>query len=134
MNLKAWAKQLIQDIPLVFVALKDCDTPMLAKFFAGLTLIYALSPIDLVPDFIPILGYLDDVILLPLLIALTIKCIPEQVLDKVRRQASSQGISRPHQHWIYAIPIMLIWVYLLVWVATSLGWLTRDHLTHEFFQ
>lgn len=60
------------DIPTIFLALKDMDTPITAKIFASITVVYALSPIDLVPDFIPVLGYLDDVILLPMLVTLTI--------------------------------------------------------------
>ena len=63
------------DIPALFLALKADDTPMLAKIFARITVAYTLSPIDLVPDFIPVLGYLDDVILLPMLVALTINFV-----------------------------------------------------------
>lgn len=76
MNLQERAKKLKTDIPALFLALKDKDTPVLAKIFAWITVAYALSPIDLIPDFIPVLGYLDDVILLPTLVALTIKLIP----------------------------------------------------------
>lgn len=57
------------DIPAIFLALKDKDTPIIAKFFACITVAYALSPIDLIPDFIPVLGYLDDIILLPMMAA-----------------------------------------------------------------
>ena len=73
MDLKERAKKLKTDIPALFLALKDDNTPIIAKIFAGITVAYALSPVDLVPDFIPVLGYLDDVILLPMLVALTIK-------------------------------------------------------------
>lgn len=64
MDLKARAKKLKTDIPAVFLALKDKETPFTAKIFAGITVAYALSPIDLIPDFIPVLGYIDDLILL----------------------------------------------------------------------
>ena len=83
MDMKARAKKLKTDIPALFLALKDGDTPIIAKLFAGITVAYALSPIDLVPDFIPLLGYLDDVILLPMLVALAIKFIPSEVLEKI---------------------------------------------------
>ena len=73
MDLKERAKKLKTDIPALFLALKDDNAPIIAKIFAGITVAYALSPVDLVPDFIPVLGYLDDVILLPMLVALTIK-------------------------------------------------------------
>ena len=87
MDLKARAKKLKTDIPAVFLALKDKETPFIAKIFAGITVAYALSPIDLVPDFIPVLGYLDDVILLPMLVALTIKFIPQDVMERYRKQS-----------------------------------------------
>ena len=87
MDLKVRAKKLKTDIPALFLALKDDNTPIIAKIFAGITVAYALSPVDLVPDFIPVLGYLDDVILLPMLVALTVKFIPNDVLEKNRRQA-----------------------------------------------
>ena len=67
MNFKERAKNLKQDIPTVFLSLKDQDMPMLAKTLAMITIIYALSPIDLIPDIIPVLGYLDDIIILPFL-------------------------------------------------------------------
>ena len=75
------ANMMKTDIPALFLALKDSNTPIIAKIFAGITVAYALSPVDLVPDFVPVLGYLDDVILLPMLVALTIKFIPSDVLE-----------------------------------------------------
>ena len=72
MNLKQKARQLKTDIPAIYLVLKDKETPSFAKLMAGITVGYALSPIDLIPDFVPVLGYLDDVILLPIMIALTI--------------------------------------------------------------
>ena len=81
MNLKERAKKLKKEIPAVFLSLKDRETPLFAKILAGITVGYALSPIDLIPDFIPVLGYLDDIILLPALIALTVKFIPPAVFE-----------------------------------------------------
>lgn len=112
MDLKARAKKLKTDIPALFLALKDKDTPILAKIFAGITVAYALSPIDFIPDFIPVLGYLDDVILLPMLVALTIKFIPEEVLEKYRKQAEGMWNDGKPKKWYYAIPIVLIWVLI----------------------
>ncbi len=60
---------------------------MLAKIFASITVVYALSPVDLIPDFIPVLGYLDDIILLPMLVALTIKFIPADIIERNRKEA-----------------------------------------------
>ena len=87
MSLKDRAKQLKTDIPAVFIALKDKKTPWYAKVLAAITVAYALSPIDLLPDFIPVLGYLDDMILLPALVALTVKFIPKDVFEQCRTQA-----------------------------------------------
>ena len=87
MNLKERAKKLKMDIPTIYLALKDKDTPISSKIFAGITVAYALSPIDLIPDFIPVLGYLDDVILLPMLVALTIKLIPADIMERNRSRA-----------------------------------------------
>lgn len=87
LDLKARAKRLKTDIPAVFLALRRKETPLGAKILAAVTVAYALSPIDLIPDFIPVLGYLDDVLLLPFFIALTIRRIPKDVLDDCRAQA-----------------------------------------------
>ena len=115
MTLKERARKLKQDVPAVFLALKGRDTPLLAKILAGVTVAYALSPIDLVPDFVPALGYLDDVLLLPALIALTVKLIPNKVW--VRCQAESENMwkdSKPKK-WYFAIPIVLSWL-LIIWM------------------
>lgn len=114
MDLKARAKKLKTDIPALFLALKDGDTPILAKVFAGITVAYALSPIDFVPDFIPVLGYLDDVILLPMLVALTIKFIPNDVLERNRRQAEGIWKDGKPKKWYYAVPIVLVWILIIV--------------------
>lgn len=120
MDLRERAKKLKTDIPALFLALKDKDTPILAKVFAGITVAYALSPIDLVPDFIPVLGYLDDVILLPLLTTLTIKFIPKDVLERNRKQAEGMWHEGKPKKWYYAIPIVLIWVLLIVLIFNAI--------------
>ena len=109
MDLKARAKKLKTDIPALFLALKDSNTPIIAKIFAGITVAYALSPVDLVPDFVPVLGYLDDVILLPMLVALTIKFIPSDVLENNRRQAEGMWQDGKPKKGYYAIPIVIVW-------------------------
>lgn len=114
MDLKLKAKQLKADIPALFLALKDKDTPIFAKVFAGITVVYALSPIDLIPDFIPILGYLDDVLLLPFLVALTIKLIPREILEEKRRQGEELWKDGKPKRWYYAIPVVLIWLIIVV--------------------
>lgn len=113
MDLEVRANKLKTDIPALFLSLKDSDTPIPAKIFAGITVAYALSPIDLIPDFIPVLGYLDDVILLPLLVALTIKFIPDDVLERNRSKAEGMWKDGKPKKWYYAIPVILIWVIVI---------------------
>ena len=116
MNLKERAKKLKTDIPAIFFALKDKETPIIAKIFAGITVAYALSPIDLIPDFIPVLGYLDDVILLPAFVALTIKFIPNDILEKKRKLSERMWENGKPKKWYYAIPIVLIWILIVIWI------------------
>ena len=113
MSLKDRAIQLKSDIPAVFLALKDNKTPWYAKVFAAITVAYALSPIDLVPDFIPVLGYLDDVILLPALVALTVRFIPKDVFEHYRLQAEGMWKDGKPKKWYYAIPIVLFWLIVI---------------------
>lgn len=113
MNLKEHAKKLKTDIPAVFLALKDRKTPLIAKITAGITVAYALSPIDLIPDFIPVLGYLDDVILLPALIALTIKLIPKNVWTECQKKSENMWTDGRPKKWYFAIPIILIWLLVI---------------------
>ncbi len=110
MNLKERAKQLKTDIPAVFIALKKKDTPLLAKIIATITIGYALSPIDLIPDFIPVLGYLDDLIILPALVALTVKLIPAELFAQCRIESNALWQDGKPRKWYYAIPIVLIWL------------------------
>ena len=115
MNLKERAKQLKADIPALFLSLKSKDTPMIAKIFAGITVAYALSPIDLVPDFVPVLGYLDDVIILPALVALTIKFIPRETFERYKKEAEGMWQDGKPKRWYYAIPIVIIWL-IVIWL------------------
>ena len=121
MNLKQKAKQLKMNIPTVFIALKHKDTPIGAKIIAAITVGYALSPIDLIPDFIPVLGYLDDIILLPALIALTIKLIPHNIFEQCRKESENIRINGKSGKWYYAIPIVLIWA-LIIWIIIKEIW------------
>ena len=115
MNLKERARQLKTDIPAVFLCLKSKDTPLGVKILAGITVTYALSPVDLIPDFIPVLGYLDDIIMLPALIALTVKLIPAETFDQYRKEAKDMWKSGKPKKWHYAIPIVAIWL-LILWI------------------
>ncbi|WP_205694174.1 DUF1232 domain-containing protein [Clostridium sp. JN-9] len=117
MNLKERAKQLKIDIPAIFIALRKKETPVIAKILAGITIAYALSPIDLIPDFIPVLGYLDDIIILPCLIALTVRLIPPDMFRECRIQARGLWADGKPKKWYFALPIVIIWliiIYLII--------------------
>ena len=122
MNLKERAKKLKTDIPAIFLALKNKETPIAAKLVAAVTVAYALSPIDLIPDFIPVLGYLDDVILLPALVALTVRLIPKETMEKNRKLAEGLWKNGKPKKWYYAVPIVLIWL-LVIWLIVKAVWL-----------
>jgi uncharacterized membrane protein YkvA (DUF1232 family) len=121
MGIQQKAKQLKNDIPAVFIALKHKDTPIIAKIMAAITVGYALSPVDLIPDFIPVLGYLDDVILLPAFVALTIKFIPDDIFEQCRKESENIWINGKPKKWYYAIPIVLIWA-LIIWMIVKRIW------------
>lgn len=120
MNIKERAKQLKSDLPVVFLALKKKETPLTAKLLAGITVAYALSPIDLIPDFVPVLGYLDDVIILPLLVALTVKSIPKNVFDQCQVEAQGLWADGKPKKWYYAIPFVLVWGLILFFVIRAI--------------
>ncbi|KMZ52789.1 YkvA family protein [Dorea sp. D27] len=122
MNWKEWAKDIKIDIPVLFLSLKDKDTPTIAKILAGITVAYALSPIDLIPDFIPVLGYLDDMIVLPALIALTIKFMPQNIIERNRRLSKGLWEYGKPKKWYYAIPIIVIWLFIIMLVIKAV-WL-----------
>lgn len=113
MKLKERANKLKNDVPTLFLSLKDKETPILAKVLACITVAYALSPIDLIPDFIPVLGYIDDVILLPMLLVVTIQFIPENVLERCRKQSEGMWNEGKPKKWYYAMPIVFIWIAII---------------------
>jgi len=112
-NLRAWAKALKRDVITLWFALKHPLTPWHARAFAAVLTAYALSPIDLIPDFIPILGYLDDLIIVPVGVWLLLLMVPTQVLTDSKDQADEwfrQGKTKPMSLWGLII-ILLIWFF-----------------------
>ena len=100
----------------LWYALRHPRTPLAAKVVAWIVVAYAVSPIDLIPDFIPVLGILDDVILLPLGIALCLKLLPADVMAECREQAR-ESLERPHNYFAAAV-IVALWIGALA----ILGW------------
>ena len=118
-KLKDRAQRLKTDVPAVFLALKEKRTPWYAKILAAIVVVYALSPIDLIPDFIPVLGYLDDLIILPAFIALCVKCIPAEVFEDCRNRATDLWGGGKPVKWYYAIPFALIWIAVIALIVIA---------------
>ena len=112
-RLKQWARKLKSNVIVMYFVLKHPQTPFYAKIIAAIIVGYALSPIDLIPDFIPVLGYLDDVILLPLGIALAIRLIPINVLDACRAEAKSNPLTLKPNIRAAAYVIVMLWLIAL---------------------
>src|SRR4051812_611938 len=91
------ARALKRETTALYFAVRDPRTPVFAKIIAGLVVAYALSPIDLIPDFIPVLGYLDDLILVPVGIAISLRLIPDEVLADSRLKAAA-ALAKPKSH------------------------------------
>lgn len=119
MNLKQRAKQLKRDIPAIYFAMKKKETPWYAKLMAIITISYALSLIDLIPDFIPILGYLDDIIILPLMIAVTIKLVLKVVIEQCRIESEQISKDNKPKRWYYGVPIVLLWLIIFVLIIKA---------------
>ena len=116
-KLKSKAKKLKQDIFVLVEAYKHPRTPFYVKMLSIIIVAYAFSPIDLVPDFIPVLGYLDDIILIPLGITLVLKLIPKNVLQECRKIAEkSEKVKK--KNWVAGIIIILLWVVFLAWITS----------------
>ena len=120
---KTWARTIKRDVHAIYLASGDPLVPWYAKALGVAVAAYALSPIDLIPDFIPVLGYLDDLIIVPLGIALVVRLIPPEVMEKHRALASAAQ-ERPVS-FVGAAVIVLIWIAAIGLV----GWLVYRYLS-----
>lgn len=130
---KQRAAELQKEIYAIYLAAKDPAVPWYAKVLAACVVAYAFSPIDLIPDPIPILGYLDDLILVPLGIYLVLKMIPNEVMAECREKAAKTMSQNRPRNWIAAGIIIGIWIILAVlavlWILNLLnpGASSSDH-------
>ena len=115
MHWKTWARKQKNEMKALYLAFRDKRTPWYAKVFTAVVVIYALSPVDLIPDFIPVLGYLDDLILVPFGFLLAKKMIPREVLDECRQKVKDSGSidSKYNRIGLY----MVIGVWMIVTAA-----------------
>ncbi len=118
-RLKNWAREMKRDVVTVYFAARDPNAPWVLRFLALLIAAYALSPIDLIPDFIPILGYVDDLLIVPLGVMLVMRSLSEAVLISARLKADAL-LDKPRSMWAAAC-------FVLVWVLLGF-FLIRDQL------
>ena len=118
---KTRASQLKVEVYALYLAYKDARTPWYAKVFSALVVGYAFSPIDLIPDPIPVLGYLDDLVLIPLGVFLALKMIPPEVMAECRIKAREVTAAGKPVNKLAAVVIVLVWVALAVGMA-ALVW------------
>ncbi len=123
-QLKSRARALKNEAFAVYLAAKDPRTPWYAKAVAFVTIAYAFSPIDLIPDFIPILGYLDDLIIIPAGIALAVRLIPAEVLAEARGKVATSGLERSVGH-VGAGLIIFMWIVILIGVVALIKFLSK---------
>jgi uncharacterized membrane protein YkvA (DUF1232 family) len=116
-KVKNKAREIKRNIFILYLAYRDPRVPWHAKAFAILVVAYAFSPIDLIPDFIPILGYLDDLIIVPIGITLALKMIPTAVIDDCRVKAEEIRANGKPKNWVTGVVFIIIWILLAVWVG-----------------
>lgn len=121
-RMRHWARRIKRDGVTLWFACRDARTPMAVKALCVLVVAYALSPIDLIPDFIPVLGYLDDVLLLPGLIWLAVRLLPPAVLDDSRAQGDRWMASQGRKPVSRAGAVLVVVVWLALAVGAWLAW------------
>ena len=114
---KARAREMKWDTLALYLAYRDPRVPLRAKIVIGVTVAYALSPVDLIPDSIPILGYLDDLVLVPLGIGCAVKLVPRELMEECRKRARVEFRKGSPKSWKAAVVVVLVWVGLLALFA-----------------
>lgn len=107
------ARRLTLEVHALYLAYQDPKTPWYARLFAACVVGYAISPIDLIPDPIPVLGYLDDLVLVPIGVALAVRMIPPAVLAECRARAQEATQADGRTNWVAGVVIVTIWIFLL---------------------
>jgi uncharacterized membrane protein YkvA (DUF1232 family) len=119
---KQWARDLKVEAYTIYLACRDPRLPWSTRLCAGCVAAYAFSPIDLIPDFIPVFGYLDDLILVPLGVALVLRMIPAALLDEHRTRARALAAHGKPTNWIAAAMILIVWLLLTAWLVKHFLW------------
>lgn len=129
-KMKEKAKKLKNEITAIYYAYQNPDVKLLPKIIIIFTVGYALSPIDLIPDFIPLLGYLDDLIIIPALITLSIKLLPNDIMDKARQKALQNPIQLK-KNWFFAVLFILVWIIIIAVIVLSIVRLFTERVQHS---
>lgn len=120
--MRKYIQKIKSDLNALRIALRENLVPWHVKLLIVITIAYAFSPVDLIPDFIPILGLLDDLIILPLMIFLIVKLIPDETIERCRQQAESEKFETK-KNWVAGAVIILVWLAALAglwyWWKTS---------------
>jgi uncharacterized membrane protein YkvA (DUF1232 family) len=119
-KLKMKVKELNYKLSALYIAYKRKDVSIWAKIIIIIAIGYALSPIDLIPDFVPILGYIDDLLILPFLIFISLKLIPHEIMKECEKQAKDLWKDGKSKKWYYAIPILLIYLLIISIIAKNI--------------
>lgn len=112
-RIKEKTSELKRQVFALYLAYKKKETPLIAKVFTAIVVAYALSPIDLIPDFIPVLGYLDDFILIPMGVAIALKLIPAEIMEECRKEAEEKLKSDILEARAAGVIIVMLWILIL---------------------
>jgi len=119
-KIKNYARKLKQNLFVLYLSYKDNRVPWYAKLVAICVVAYAFSPIDLIPDFIPVLGYLDDLIIVPLGISLALKLIPPYIIEENSEKAEEIRKKGKPKNWFVAVLFIMIWILFAFWFGKLL--------------
>jgi len=116
-KMKEKTSELKRQVFALYLAYKKKETPLIAKVFTAIVVAYALSPIDLIPDFIPVLGYLDDFILIPMGVAIALKLIPAEIMEECRKEAEAKLKSDIPEAKVAGVVIVMLWILILGFIG-----------------
>lgn len=116
-RMKEKARELKKQVFALYLVYKKKETPLIAKVFTVIVVAYALSPVDLIPDFIPVLGYLDDFILIPMGVAIALKLIPAEIMEECRKEAEIKSKSDIPEAKAAGVIIVMLWILILGFIG-----------------
>jgi uncharacterized membrane protein YkvA (DUF1232 family) len=117
---KEGARQIRKDVYTLYYVYKDPRVPLYAKVLVAAVVAYAASPIDLIPDFVPIIGYLDDLVIVPLGIIIALKTVPKPVIEECRAKAEAANDAGTLRRWYSAFIIIAIWFFVAILIVRAL--------------